>query len=302
MTGHFSIPPLEQLLDLEVDLIGVIVPATQSPSTFYPQLVARPQPLTTDLPLVDPYLEPNIIHRAWDNNISVWEVDSLTTPETLDFLTTLTPDLIVVACFSRIFPSKLLQLPRYGCLNLHPSLLPRYRGPAPLFWIARRDERSTGVTLHHMAEDLDSGDIVAQTAFERPEGISEAELEQHCAIEGSNLLREAIGQLKQGQPLPHRPQIEDVALHYPWPSAADCQVPTNWSAQQAFNFGRGAETWPLFISVGDSDFYLRRVLSYSHDHILEKPYTLIGDELWVQFQPGVLRAKVRYQTNSPAKS
>ncbi|MCB0208272.1 MAG: methionyl-tRNA formyltransferase [Anaerolineae bacterium] len=295
MTGHFSIPPLERLLDLEVDLVGVIVPAVHPAAADYPQRVMPPQPLTTDLPLVDPYLEPNIIHRAWVNDIPVWETDSLATPETLALLTSLTPDLIVVACFPHIFPSALLKLPRYGCLNLHPSLLPRYRGPAPLFWIARQDDRLAGVTLHFMAEKLDSGDIVAQTAFERHEGISEAELEQRCAIEGSSLLAEAITQLRQGQPLPRRPQSEGDALYFPWPSAADFQIPTAWSAQRAFNFGRGAEAWPLFISVGNNDFYLRRMLSYSQEHTLGKPYTLIGDELWVQCQPGVLRAKIRYK-------
>ncbi|MCB0179796.1 MAG: methionyl-tRNA formyltransferase [Anaerolineae bacterium] len=298
MTGRFSIPPFEQLLNLGVDLCGVIVPAALPHSSDEPQPVIAPPPPPTDLPLVDPYLAPNIIHRAWANDLPVWEVGSLSTPGTLDLLRGLQPDLIVVACFPFVFPSALLSLPRYGCLNLHPSLLPAYRGPAPLFWIARQDERFTGVTLHLMAEALDSGDIVAQTRFERPEGISEAELEQRCAIEGSNLLADVIERLKRGQSLPRRPQIEAEASYFPSPSGLDFQIPIVWSAQRAFNFVRGAEEWPLFISVGGTDFFIREGVSYRQDQILGQPYKLIGSDLWVQFQPGVLRANIRSQNRA----
>ncbi|MCB0163224.1 MAG: hypothetical protein KDI79_03290 [Anaerolineae bacterium] len=293
MTGHFSIPPLERLLDLGVDLCGVIVPAALPHSDGAPQLLSVPPSPPTDLPVINPYLERNIIHLAWVNNLPVWEVGSLSMPKSLELMTRLKPDLIVVACFTLVFPKALLTLPRYGCLNLHPSLLPRYRGPAPLFWIARQDERLTGVTLHMMTEALDSGDIVAQTQFERPEGISETELEQRCAIEGSTLLVNVVEQLKLGHPLPRRPQIETEASYFPWPAAADFRIPTDWPAHRAFNFIRGAVDWPLFISVGDVDFYIRKVLSYSQNHRLESSHQLIGDELWVQFQPGGLRAKIR---------
>lgn len=211
----------------------------------------------------------------------------------MELLRGLQPDLIVVACFPLMFPSALLTLPRYGCLNLHPSLLPHYRGPTPLFWIARRDEHFTGVTIHLMAETLDSGDIVAQTRFERPEGISEAELEQRCAIEGADLLADVVDRLNRGQPLPRRPQIEAEASYFPSPSGLDFQIPTAWPVRRAFNFIRGAEEWPLFISVGGTDFYIREGVSYSQDQTLGQLYKLIGADLWVQFQPGVLRAKIR---------
>lgn len=294
MTGHFSIPPLERLLDLGVELSGVIVPAVQPSSGDAPQPLFASPPPPTDLPVLNPYLAQNIIHLAWANDLPVWEVGSLSTPNTLDLITRLQPDLIVVACFPLIFPSVLLALPRYGCLNLHPSLLPRYRGPAPLFWIARQDERLTGVTLHMMTEALDSGDIVAQTQFERLEGISEAELEQRCAIEGAGLLADIIEQLKQDQPLPRRPQIEAEASYFPWPTTVDFQIPTGWPARRAFNFIRGTEEWPLFVSVEGVNFYIRKVLSYSQDQTLRQSHQLSGDELWIQFQPGVLRAKIRY--------
>ncbi len=291
MTGRFSVAPLEKLLLAGVDVCAVVVPATQSGDGSPPHRVEPPLPSVSDLHIIDPYLEHNIIHLAWANNIPVWQVDSLSEAQTVAMLTDLQPDLIGVVCFPHIFPPALLQLPRYGCLNLHPSLLPAYRGPAPLFWIAHQDERKTGVTLHFLDEGLDSGDIVAQTSFERPDGISGAELEQRCAAEGAALLLAAVQQLERG-PLPRRPQAEDEAGYFPWPSEADFVIPTDWPARRAFNFLRGAEDWPLVIDAKEAVFSIRVAVSYATNQTLKQPYVLFDDELWVQFQPGVLRAKV----------
>ncbi len=294
MTGQFSLAPLEALLTAEIEVCAVVVPAvTPPPSDSTPRRVEPPQPGAPELNIIDPYLEHNIIHRAWAHDVPVWEVDSLSEPQTLSMLAKLNPDLIVVACFPHIFPPKLWQMPLYGCLNLHPSLLPAYRGPAPLFWIARNNEQVTGVTLHFLDEGVDSGDIVFQTSFDRPDGMSGASLDQRCAEEGSALLLTAIRELDQGA-LPRRSQGEAKASYFPWPDEADFIIPTEWPAQRAFNFLRGAEDWPLIIDVGDATYNIRQAISYAADQTLNQPYIVLGDELWVQFQPGVLRAKLAY--------
>jgi methionyl-tRNA formyltransferase len=182
---------------------------------------------------------------------------------------------------------------------LHPSLLPAYRGPAPLFWIARNDERTTGVTLHFLAEKLDSGDIIAQHSFERPEGGSEAELEQTCAQAGADLLLAAIQQLEQGRSLTRHPQPEAEATYQPWPREDDFIISMDWSARRAFNFLRGAAAWPLAIDVGEAQFSVQAALSYAPNQTLDKSYVLLGNELWAQFQPGVLRARVSIPKTNP---
>jgi len=197
-----------------------------------------------------------------------------------------------VACFPHIFPPALLDLPCHGCLNLHPSLLPAYRGPEPLFWIARNDERISGVTLHFLSKDVDSGDIVAQTRIERPDGLSGAELEQQCAQEGAELLLAAVGQLKKGQSLARYPQVEGDASYFPFPAKADFVIPTDWPARRAFNFLRGAAQWPLSLDIDGKRYLVRVAKIYSNDHTLEQPFVLLGDELWVQMQSGVLRVKI----------
>lgn len=292
MTGQFSVPPLERLLAAGVDVCAVVVPAAQPQAAAVPRQVEPPPTSASDLPLVDAYIAPNIIHLAWQHNIPVWQVGSLANRPTLALLESLRPRLIAVACFTLIFPPALLQLPPHGCLNLHPSLLPAYRGPAPLFWMARNNAPKAGVTLHFLDEALDAGDIVAQTNVGRPDGITGAELEQCCAQAGAKLLLEAVQQLERGQSLPRYPQSEAGASYFPWPCEPDFEIPTDWPARRAFNFLRGAEGWPLVVNAGDAQFSICVAIDYFANHSLEQPYILLGDELWAQFKPGVLRAKI----------
>jgi methionyl-tRNA formyltransferase len=148
------------------------------------------------------------------------------------------------------------------------------------------------VTLHLLDEGIDSGDIVAQADFERPDGLSEAQLEQQSATVGAELLLQTLQCLHQGQALPRQSQPEQGASYYPWPCETDFIITPDWPARRAFNFLRGAEGWPLTIQIDERTFPIRTALSYATEHTLDQPYILLGDELWVQFQPGVLRAKI----------
>lgn len=291
MTGLLSLAPLENLVNSGIEVKAVIIPA--EPPIIAPLLrrIKPSRPAPTDLPLVNPYFSQNIVHVAWEHDIPVWQVTRLSDPPTLALLADLQPDLMVVACFPSIFPTKLLQLPRYGCLNLHPSLLPAYRGPAPLFWMARQGERQAGVTLHFMDQGADTGDIVAQTAFDWPEGISGPELEQRCAAAGGQLLLAAVKQLAQTGQLPRQPQPKEGSSYFSWPRDEDLVIPTTWEARRAFNFLRAAADWPLVVAVGDQRFPVSRVLGYASDPVLGQPYRYEGDEVWIQFQPGVLRIR-----------
>jgi methionyl-tRNA formyltransferase len=291
MNGIFSRPPLEGLLASGVEVSSVIMAAASNSGKFPLRRVEPAPPVPSALPVVDPYLNSNIVHLAWANHIPVWEVESLSAPQTLALLAGLQPDLIVVACFPYIFPAPVLQLPRYGCLNLHPSLLPAFRGPMPLFWMARQGEHRAGVTLHFMNEGADTGDIVAQTAFDWPDGISGPDLEQCCAVEGGQLLLSAVQHLAQGGKLARRPQPQTGSSYFSWPADDDLLIPTDWPAYRAFNFLRVAANWPLTIVVGTQRFPVSRALGYEANLTIDQPYRFEGDELWIQLQPGVLRVQ-----------
>ncbi len=291
MQGVLSLSPLQALIEAGVEVKAVIIPAERTTAALSPRRIEPPFSSPTDLPVINPYFNYNIVHLAWEYNIPVWEVGRLANPSTLALLANLQPNLIVVACFPSIFPASVLQLPRYGCLNLHPSLLPAYRGPAPLFWMARQGERQAGVTLHFMDEGTDSGDLVGQTSFEWPEGITGPELEQRCAAAGGQLLLAAVKQLVQAGQLARRPQPQKGSSYFSWPGDEDLVIPTTWEARRAFNFLRAAAGWPLVIAAGEQRFPVNRALGYVNGQVLGQPYRYESNEVWIQFQPGVLRIR-----------
>ncbi|MCA9873849.1 MAG: hypothetical protein KC441_09345, partial [Anaerolineales bacterium] len=169
MLGDFSRRPLQALLAAEVMITAVCVPAAEK----WPG-VRRVEPVTavSQLPLLTPFAAATIVSIAWQQSIPVYEIGDLNASDTRDCLAGLQPDIACVACFDRRIPGGVLAIPRHGFLNVHPSLLPDFRGPAPLFWTFREGIRATGVTVHFMDEGLDTGDIVLQTPLTLPDGIS----------------------------------------------------------------------------------------------------------------------------------
>lgn len=272
----FSTIPLQHLLAAGANVCAVVTP----------------QPAACLPPGGDPQGE-TIVDLAAARAIAVEYVRDLKRPATLERLAAYEPDVILVACFPYILPRNLLELPRLGCFNLHPSLLPAYRGPAPLFWQLRCGEERTGVTLHRMTEQVDAGDIVAQAAVALPNGLTGPEADALLAGRGARLVLETLPRLAEGALRP-RPQREDDSSYFPWPAAGDFQVSTGWPARRAFNFIRGTAEWgrPHSITIGREQFFIERALSYSTGHELGEPYVLLGRELWLRFSPGVLHARL----------
>jgi methionyl-tRNA formyltransferase len=235
-----------------------------------------------------------IAQVAWEQSIPVIEVNTRFTDEMLARLAALQPEVICVACWPQRVPRALLDLSPLGCLNLHPSLLPAYRGPSPGFWVLRNGERSTGVTIHLMDEHLDTGDILLQAALEIPDGISSAALEQRCAEMGASLLAQAVQALAAGTAT-RTPQPMEGSSYYSWPEDEDFLVPVVRPAQWAFNFIRGVADWhgPLELCIGAERFPVRQALDYQPDALLEQPYRREGDHLWAQCAPGVLHVLLR---------
>ena len=291
MLGAFSRAPLKALLDAAIDVRAVIIPRAYSGSRGAPIVPLLPEPPRSQVPIVDPYLDLNIVHSAWGRGIPVFEVNHLEHPDALALIADLRTDVACVACFSKRIPASLLALPKYGFLNVHPSLLPAYRGPEPLFWAFRNGEASNGVTVHFMDEGLDTGDLAAQARIDLPDGVSGTEAERLCAESGGRLLVDVIRALHAGVP-PRHSQPEDGS-YYPTPAPGDFALGTDWPARRAFNFMRGTAEWnrPYLVDVSGERLALRTAFSYSATQTLDRPLIAIGDEAWIQFNPGVLRAQ-----------
>jgi methionyl-tRNA formyltransferase len=300
MLGAFSLPPLQALLEAGFSVVGVVVPTENREWTVrkLAAVTARPEAGSAELsqsaavavstiPLTPK--QPNIVHLAWQRHIPVYEVSHLSAPETRQILADLRPDAACVACFNKRIPANVLALPRHGFLNVHPSLLPQFRGPAPLFWTFRAGIQETGVTIHFMDEGLDTGDIAQQAPLTLPDGITGPEADTVTATLGGKLLVNTLNQLINGTLKP-APQLPGGSSH-PWPQTSDFRVPVSWSAQRAFNFMRGTAVFgqPYVIELEAGEIVGKTAVSFQSDTQLNQPVQTIDDETWVRFSPGSLQ-------------
>lgn len=292
MQGIFSQTVLEALLAVQAPVCAVLLPA---PTKSAPPVAQRQPPpnlfTAQELPLLTPFVAQTTLPLAWQHDLPVYEVNRLQSAAVQELIRRLAPDVACVACFSKRIPATLLPIPRLGFLNVHPSLLPAYRGPAPLFWQWRNGEPHSGVTVHWMDENLDTGDIAEQAPLHLPDGIAGPKADELCAKAGGELLVKVLKALADGE-TPRRPQ-PGGGSYQPWPQAADFTLSTDWSARHAFNFMRGTAEWsqPYPITVAGEPFWLATALSYTPRDALAQPFILEGDTVHIQFTPGVLHAQ-----------
>ena len=295
MTGAFSLLALEGLLRRGIDVVAIVLPALRAragqpaPLSLLPQLPQSSR--RAMLPMFGDTVPRTILDVAAERAIPTLELGGGQLPNAL---TTLAYDAIAVACFSRRLPASLLRLPRLGCLNVHPSLLPAHRGPDPLFWIFHAGDETGGVTIHLMDEGFDSGPMLAHEAIPLPDELTEAALERHCASRGGELLAEALLALDAGA-LEPQPQDEAVATYESWPQEDDYTVTPAWSAWRAYRFVAGVVGRPApirFVADDSAMFTLAAALSYESNATLGAPWRLNGDILTAQCTPGVLRCRI----------
>jgi len=246
-----------------------------------------------DLPLANRYARPGTVEAiAKDAGIPL----RIAAVNVVDALDHWRPDAIAVACFPRRLPAKALSLPRLGALNVHPALLPRHRGPAPLFWTFHAGDRLAGVTVHLMTDRLDAGPIVAQTAVEVPFGTDGAEFEASLAVIGGNLLAEAIARRHAGD-LEAVPQIEAEANSQGFPTEADVRIGTDRSGRWVFSFVRGITSLgfaaTIHIETAGEQILVDHVHSYTPGARLDAPIMRNIETVSIQFLDGICEFSVK---------
>jgi len=205
----------------------------------------------------------------------------------------LAPDFIVVACFEQILSEAFCALARRDCLNIHPSLLPRYRGPTPLFWQLRAGEQATGVTLHRVTPEIDAGPIVDQQPVSLDDGLDGAAINERLAVAGARLFIDTLANCRTGA-LAVRDQDAAHSSYQRSPSVDDFRVASDWSARQLFNFIRGTGHWGhgYPIEIDGRQFLLREAVAFMADDSQSAPYEIFDDEIRIRCKPGILHAKV----------
>ena len=194
-------------------------------------------------------LEPPIVKRCTLNyntigyNIPVYQPETLRDGAALAILKELDPELIVVAAYGRFLPDDILALPPKGCVNVHSSLLPKYRGSAPINWAILNGESETGVTIQRMAHDMDAGDIILQRSTSIHQSETAGMLYGRLAELGGKLVVEAVAQIEAGTA---RYTPQDHAKATPAPMLSKALSPVDWtrSAQEIYNQIRGLDPWP----------------------------------------------------------
>jgi methionyl-tRNA formyltransferase len=176
-------------------------------------------------------------------------VSAVHTPERInetaavDALAALQPDVIVVVAYGQILRQPLLDLPPLGCINVHTSLLPKYRGAAPIQWAIANGESETGVTTMVMDAGMDTGDIILQRAVPIGPEETAADLHDRLGAAGGDLLRTTLAGLPAGD-LPRIPQDDEVATMAPRLAKADGRVVWSRPAREIHNRVRGFNPWP----------------------------------------------------------
>ena len=263
---------------------AVIVPATAAGVEANAQLEElQPTARTTELRLVNPYHKPSLIHDSWTAGIPVLAIGEDGFPPLLDLAKDMQLDVACVACFPRRLPTILIEAPQLGFLNVHPSLLPRYRGPAPLFWLFREDDvQHRGVTIHQMDEGLDTGPVVRQEPITFANGLDQAAIERLCGQVGGRLLHEAIYALSRGVPAESQPAS---GSYHPWPRPDDFRLNSTEAAQEAFNFMRATDGFSMNyrLSLPDQELRLTEALHVEPDGSLDGTIKIAGTSVQVQF-------------------
>lgn len=180
---------------------------------------------------------------AHEHGVEIFDPESINTPESMEALRQFEPDLHIVCDYGQILSAECLATARLGGINLHASLLPKYRGAAPINWAIYDGEEETGVSVIHMTPKIDAGPVIAQGRTPIDSDENAAELEDRLAEIGSWLIRRSIDSLESGD-LEALPQDPALASKAPRLKKADGEIDWNRSAEAIRNHIRAFEPWP----------------------------------------------------------
>ena len=224
-TPDFAVPCLQKLLDAGYPVTGVFTQPDKPKGRGY-KLVPPP-----------------VKELAMAHDIPVFQPASLRNDEAYELLKSCAPDLIVVVAYGKILPKRVLELPQYGCINVHASLLPRYRGAGPIQWAILNGESETGITTMYMGEGLDTGDMLEQVKTPIGENETADELYTRLSKMGAETLLVTLQKL-EADALLRTPQDDSLSCYAPILDKSLCPLDFNKTARELHNQIRGLSSWP----------------------------------------------------------
>ncbi len=223
-TPDFAVPSLKALAEAQYDVAAVVTQPDR------PRGRGKKE------------TPPPVKETARALNIPVFQPLKIKDPDFISLLKDLNPEVIVVVAFGRILPLDILVLPQYGCINVHASLLPKYRGAAPIHWAIINGEKVTGITTMYMDEGLDTGDMILREAVPIHEEDNVGDLHDRMSSLGASLLIKTLSLIKSGQ-APRTPQAGESS-YAPMLTAEDERILWDRPARDIYNQVRGMNPWP----------------------------------------------------------
>lgn len=224
-TPDFAVPSLQALLDAGHEVCGVF---TQPDKPKNRGMKLQPPPVKV---------------LAQEHEIPVYQPTSVKDGTALEIIQELAPELIVVAAYGRILPNSILEYPAKGCINVHSSLLPKFRGAAPIHWAVVSGETETGVTIMHMAQELDAGDIIDQIRTPIDPDESVEAVHDRLAELGGKILVDVVEQIANGTAT-RTPQDSTQATYAPMLSRELSNIDWTQPAKAIHDKIRGLSPWP----------------------------------------------------------
>ena len=181
---------------------------------------------------------------ALERGLPVYQPESFREEETVQALRDLRPDVVAVVAYGRILPQKVLDIPPMGCVNIHASVLPAYRGSAPYQWAVLDGRKETGVTAMYLCREMDAGDIIDVTKTPIGENETAGELLDRLAVLGAELLSGTLRRMSQGT-VERTPQDGSLATYAPMLDKSISPIDWTRTARQVHDHVRGLHPWPV---------------------------------------------------------
>ena len=246
-TPDFAAVSLKKLIDEKFDVVGVFTQPDKPKGRGMKMIPCETKAV------------------ALEHGLPVYQPEKLRDGTALEILRELQPDILVVVAYGRLLPNDILELPKYGAINVHGSLLPKYRGSAPIQRAVLNGEKLTGVSTMYLAEEMDAGDVIYTAETEIGEFETSAQLFDRLADMGAELLVKTLVDIKNGT-APRTPQNHEEASFAPPLQKTECPIDWSKSPREIVKHVYGMQTWPVATAVIDGGEFKIHAVAYTDNH------------------------------------
>ena len=256
-TPDFAAASLQRLIDEKFDIAGVFT-QPDKPKGRGLELAYSP-----------------VKELALANGLPVYQPAKMRDGTALEIIKELAPDILAVVAYGRILPDDILAVPRYGAVNVHGSLLPKYRGAAPIQWAVLNGDKVTGVSTMYLASEMDTGDVIYTAETEIGEFETSGELFDRLKVMGAELLCRTLRDIESGT-APRTPQEHDKASYVKMLDKSLSPIDWNKDARGVIKWIYGMQPWPVATAELDGAVYKIFAAAYTDTHTDKAPGTIIA--------------------------